>query len=206
MIRRIVDINSKIINKIKNSNTRVCIRKNINFNNIIYINKFRFTRNDSSPKIIKIIKDENNNNKIIYKNFDESEIEKKYSKADFRDKESSDKNDKNDFKLKIFGSAAIELNESLKSNSNKSQTEKNNFNVFENIENESNEQTRNKTLSEDVSENLLNYASFFSDYCRVYVKAGEGGNGSISVLKGPMFDQGKISIYYVFIPQTTKYK
>jgi GTP-binding protein len=39
-----------------------------------------------------------------------------------------------------------------------------------------------------LSENLIKYDQYFSDYCRVYIKAGDGGNGLISIIKGPMFN------------------
>lgn len=187
MIKRIVDLNHKIITKYINKT--VYITRNIKFNNIFSLNKFSFVES-KTPKIIKIIKDENNQNKIIYKNFDESEIEQKNSKAEFKDKQSFVKNDNNNFKLKIFGITKLETNNVSKSNSEKVQREENDFNVFNDTETKFTEETRDEKLSEEVHDNLLNYNSFFSDYCRVYVRAGDGGNGSISILKGPMFDQG----------------
>jgi GTP-binding protein len=46
----------------------------------------------------------------------------------------------------------------------------------------------NENNAEEVEENLIKYDQYFSDFCRLYIKAGDGGNGSISIIKGPMFD------------------
>lgn len=51
-------------------------------------------------------------------------------------------------------------------------------------------------INEETSDNLLTRNNFFSDYCRLYIKAGDGGNGTYSVMKGPLFDQ---SIYRILI-------
>jgi hypothetical protein len=42
---------------------------------------------------------------------------------------------------------------------------------------------------EEIEENRLNRELFYSDQCRIYVKAGDGGNGLHSTLKGHLFDQ-----------------
>lgn len=189
MIRKFVDLNFSIITK--NINKTVYISRNINPNKFISINKFSYAENNT-PKIIKVIKDENNQNKIIYKNFDESEIGKKDSKAELKEKDTFINKERKNLKLKIFGDTKIELNAVSESKFQNAQREEKNFNIFENLESNSREETRDEMHTEEVRENLLNYNSFFSDYCRVYVKAGDGGNGSISVLKGPMFDQGII--------------
>jgi hypothetical protein len=42
---------------------------------------------------------------------------------------------------------------------------------------------------EEVEENKLNREIHYSDHCRIYVKAGDGGNGIHSMLKGHLFDQ-----------------
>jgi hypothetical protein len=45
---------------------------------------------------------------------------------------------------------------------------------------------------EDIEENRLNRELFYSDHCRIYIKAGDGGNGLHSVIKGHLFDQSNI--------------
>jgi hypothetical protein len=185
--KKFVDLNFKIITQFKNKTFYVT--KKIRIKNIFSINTFSYGENNI-PKIIKIIKDENNKNKIIYKNFDENEIEKKEFKAELNEKELSKKNDINSPKLKIFGHSQNGKNDNLDSNSYTSKKNDDNFNIFNEPEKHSNQENENNLSSEEIKENLLNYNSFFSDYCRIYVKAGDGGNGSISVLKGPMFDQG----------------
>jgi GTP-binding protein len=42
-------------------------------------------------------------------------------------------------------------------------------------------------IKEEIVENLITYDQYFSDYCRIYMKAGDGGNGSCSIMKGPLF-------------------
>lgn len=191
MIKRIADLNLKMINKI--TNKIVYISENIKYDKIYSVNKFSYGEN-SIPKIIKIIKDENNQNKIIYENFNDSDKGKKDLKSESKDKELLNNDEKKNFKLKIFGNTQIESTPSSKIKSEKEKNNVKEFNIFDNTETNFNQEETKGLLSEDVKDNLLNYNSFFSDYCRVYVKAGDGGNGSISVLKGPMFDQ---SISYI---------
>ena len=45
---------------------------------------------------------------------------------------------------------------------------------------------------EEVEENIINKDQYYSDYCRLYIKAGDGGNGLFSIIKGHLFDQGNI--------------
>jgi hypothetical protein len=119
---------------------------------------------------------------------------KKDLKQELKAKETTIKNENKNFKLKIFGDTKIETTPVQKNKSEKEKNNENEFNIFDDLDSKSNNGAENELLSEDVKDNLLNYNSFFSDFCRVYVKAGDGGNGSISVLKGPMFDQG-ISLF-----------
>jgi predicted phage tail protein len=44
---------------------------------------------------------------------------------------------------------------------------------------------------EEVEENQLDREIHYSDQCRIYLKAGDGGNGLHSMLKGPLFSQSK---------------
>jgi hypothetical protein len=50
------------------------------------------------------------------------------------------------------------------------------------------------TIAEDdpkevIEDNIINKDQYFSDFCRIYVKAGDGGNGLFSIIKGHLFDQ-----------------
>jgi hypothetical protein len=51
------------------------------------------------------------------------------------------------------------------------------------------EEDNTSQKKEELTENLINYDQYFSDFCRIYVKGGDGGNGSFSLLKGVMYDQ-----------------
>lgn len=42
---------------------------------------------------------------------------------------------------------------------------------------------------EIVEDNVITKDQYYSDYCRLYIKGGDGGNGLFSVLKGHLFDQ-----------------
>lgn len=184
MKKKIVD--SSFISIKHNFKKSLNISRNLFHFNIYSIIKFGFLKSNT-PKIIKVIKDEDNGNKIIYKDFDENELVNDYFKT--KDKEPVIKNEIVN-KLKIFGNSNIVENYSFDDKSEKLNNKKDKFNIFDNIDNDRNDESNNDS-KEEIRDNLLNYNSFFSDYCRVYVKAGDGGNGSISVLKGPMFDQSR---------------
>ena len=181
----------------------------INKKNLIYLNKFNYVDNNT-PKIIRIIKDDNNNNKIILENFDEEDQKRLNDQNNINKNENTEtkiKTNTSSSKLKIFGDVKIETNiineipqkkikhKEVENKNNKNNKENkvlakdNEFNIFNN-NNELEKESITLENSEELTENILNYNQFFSDYCRVYVKAGDGGNGSISVLKGPLFDQG----------------
>jgi len=187
MISRFVNLN--LLKKNKFLNKPVYILKKITCNSISSISKFDYLENNI-PKIIKIVKDENDQNKIVYENYNESIKVPKDLKKELKEKESTIVNKNQNLKIKIFGSINIETLGPQKNKFGKEKYNENDFNIFNESETINEEETDNQLLSEDLKENLLNYNSFFSDFCRVYVKAGDGGNGSISVLKGPMFDQG----------------
>ena len=138
-----------------------------NFNSKIIITKYSKTfcdkpiiinENKSISKIVKIEYDENNNKKYILKNYDE------HIKSNPEQPKS--KKIKNlPTKFKFFGSE--------------------NENILPPDDN--NEKDPSFLAKEEVEENLITYSQYFSDSCRLYVKAGDGGNGSLSILKGPMF-------------------
>lgn len=116
--------------------------------------------NRSGSKIIKVEIDENNNRKIIFEDYDEH-LKNNPSESEKKQKKSLPK------KFKFFGienenAALIEEEISNKISS-----------IFE---------------KEKIEENLIDYKQYFSDKCRIYIKAGDGGNGNSSVIKGPMFD------------------
>ena len=114
--------------------------------------------NKSISKIVKIEFDENNNKKYILQDFDEH--------LKTNPEQPKPKKIKNlPSKFKFFGS---ENENSLQSDEN-------------------NENDPSFLVKEEVEENLITYSQYFSDSCRLYVKAGDGGNGSLSILKGPMF-------------------
>ncbi len=117
--------------------------------------------NKSASKIIKVEIDENNNQKIIYQDFD-----------DHLKNNNSSESKKNPIKnipkrFKFFGSE----------NENAAQIEEENSKKIPSI-----------FVKEEIEENLINYDQYFSDHCRLYIKAGDGGNGSSSIIKGPMFN------------------
>jgi hypothetical protein len=128
--------------------------------NLFKIFQRLFCQQNSKPKIIKILYDENNNRKISYEEIQDNSINKNSKKL---------LNTKS--KLKIFGEHKIEKNNNSK----------NNYDLEE--------------QKEIVNENMINYDQYFSDNCRIYIKAGDGGNGSCSIIKGPMFDQSNIYKY-----------
>lgn len=128
---------------------------------------------------MKIIIDESGNRKIIYEDFDthisnKQKLESQYKKVTSKVP-----------KIKFFGS---ENQSTLISESDASQS-KLQFDLEDDDEEESSKAMRINPLTnkEEVTENLLNYEQFFSDFCRVYMKAGDGGNGMISFIKGPLF-------------------
>jgi len=202
MIRKIItEIQlSKLLRNINNSNYQIPMFniKRLDYKKLYSFKLFNFNQKNT-PKIISILKDENNKNKIIYKDYDEykSEHLKNNIIADKNDKPIRRENFKS--KLKIFGDAEVLVDKIDDLNNIKNRKDNNNkdniINVFD--ENESkNKEMNNFENTEELNDNILNYNSFYSDYCRIYVKAGEGGNGSISVLKGPMFDQSKFFINF----------
>ena len=184
------------INFVTNNSMKLTSNKINNFN------KFSFT-NSNKTKFIQIIKDENNKNKIIYRDFDEYNNNENLSiQPEIIIHENNEKNKiKQPLKLKTFGKINVEyknINQDNKSHDKTNPSNENKeFNVFndsselEKILRKEEEKLIKETHTEEIAENLLNYTQFFSDYCRVYLRAGDGGNGSISVLKGPTFDQGK---------------
>jgi hypothetical protein len=84
-------------------------------------------------------------------------------------------------KVKFFGSENEEFSDSGLPNSAKSANS--GLDEFF-IENKPVTLANNK---EEINENLINYQQFFSDYTRLYIKAGDGGNGLLSFIKGPLF-------------------
>ena len=114
--------------------------KNIDNRKTIYLNKFNFITNNP-PKIIRIIKDENNKNKIEFKDFDDFEKEKKITENN----PNKIKNPiSNKSKLKLFGEVKIETNiitnDNSKNKPNKKENDDENtekFNVFDNLDNQS---------------------------------------------------------------------
>ena len=49
--------------------------------------------------------------------------------------------------------------------------------------------------TEPTDENLIKYSQFYSDYCRIYVKAGDGGEGCFSFETGALNDNSILIIY-----------
>lgn len=198
---------------IKNSFLKKILQKDIsafhlNFNyikkstfNKNLINTFNFSENiKNKPRYIKVIKGENDEKKIIFEDFQKFEQDAEINKEiPIVNKTENFINKKS--KLKFFGGdPKLEINKKEKINKSLKEAE-NNFNIFNKAKEEKiaqEEKIRKFEESkkpEELTENILNYNQFFSDYCRIYVKAGDGGNGSISVLKGHMFDQGKFCLF-----------
>jgi hypothetical protein len=191
--------------------------KYLKFNyNIIKVNSINFNFSESreektKTRYIKVIKGENQENKIVYKDFENYENEQiqknkieennikdsSLSSSDNKIQEDSINNKNKKSKLKFFGAPKLEIDKEKPKINKSLKAEKENLNIFNKIKEDeiAKEEKKRKfeesKLPEEITENLINYNQFFSDYCRVYVKAGDGGNGSISVLKGPLFDQGK---------------
>jgi len=65
----------------------------------------------------------------------------------------------------------------------------NNIKTFGNIEHIVKKEIISTDGKEIVKENKLKTKSYFNDRCRVYFKAGDGGNGVIAFDKGSMMDQ-----------------
>lgn len=124
-------------------------------------NKLNFSEvvKNNTTKVLTIEYDDNNNRKIVYKDFNEYNKEIKTTKNPPK-KISNHLN-----KIKVFGSESLESKI------------------------EENSSDNHLDFKEEVNENLISYDQFFSDFCRIYVKGGNGGNGCFSFLKGPMFDQ-----------------
>jgi hypothetical protein len=136
---------------------------------------FTYNKNRNLFKIFQRLFCQQQNNiskpKIIKILYDENN-NRQITYEDIKDDTQNNKNNKKSLntksKLKIFGEHKIE-----KGNNNNN--------------NDYSEEQR-----EAVNENMINYDQYFSDNCRIYIKAGDGGNGSCSIIKGPMFDQSKI--------------
>lgn len=132
------------------------------------VKSFSIVGTSSKSKIITIELDENNNRKIVYKDLktpDYDSSQPVYSKIS------------NKKKVKIFGSENLNLEEI------------NNIPQANKSANESQNIEKNEDDKEEIFENIIQNTQFYSDYCRIYVKAGAGGNGCYSVLKGNLFDQ-----------------
>lgn len=158
----------------------------------LFSHSFQSFSNNNKTKIIKVIKDENNLDKILYCDFDDQ--------VDNKDK-IVDKQHKTKNRIKIFGDSIDFESESEKTrshikikNNSANKLDTNNFNIFNQDSLDSLDKPVSET-TEELSENILNYNQFFSDFCRVYIKAGDGGNGSLSVMKGPLYDQGNNEIF-----------
>lgn len=130
------------------------------------LRKFNFCENSSyssnsssNSKILKIELDENGERKVVYQDF--KEHINKTGKQDNRLRKIKTQVSK----IKFFGSESKDVPEEV-------------FDFDKDI----------TTNTEEVKENLIKYDQYFSDYCRVYIKAGDGGNGLISFIKGPMFN------------------
>lgn len=146
----------------------------LNFNHLRKHNIKQFSKVKSyDPQILVINKNENENknntNKEHYKFenlFDKQEtaINDKYSNLNISNNNSN---------IKIFGKTNIT-------------TIFNKNNLTNNLEN-------NLSNTEKVIENKYNSNSYFSDKCRIYIKAGDGGNGKFLFDKGPMLDQCNIT-------------
>lgn len=105
----------------------------------------------SKPKILKIIKDQNNNPSYVYESIEETRIDNNFE---------SSSNIYNN-KIRAFGNVEhIVKNDKITADG-----------------------------KEVVVDNKLKTKSYFNDKCRVYFKAGDGGNGVIAFDKGPMMDQ-----------------
>lgn len=135
--------------------------------NIKFYNKFLNNKHFSEikSKIMKVVIDENNNKKIVYEDYDKHLLENS-QKGDSYVQINKKKFTHN---IKFFGSENLNV-----SPADDCEVQNTNNNIY--------------TEKEELTENLIKYEQFFSDYCRVYMKAGDGGNGLISYIKGPMFD------------------
>jgi hypothetical protein len=154
--------NFELFKNIFNHNTNVS--KNI-------IHFYGKTISNDNPKVLNIEYDDKGQIKYSYQNFEESNLSKNNTGL----KTNTNKIIKSPVtKIKFFGS---ENEESLE------QTESSLSNSWQDPLIPENKHYN----KEEINENLINYQQFFSDYTRLYIKAGDGGNGLISFLKGPLF-------------------
>jgi hypothetical protein len=137
----------------------------------------------TSSQIIKVVIDENGNRKIIYEDFNTHITNKQKTESQYV---KVNKSASKVSKIKFFGSE----NQSAQVITDTS-AEKSIENPLLDDDEEPSDPKAMRinpiTNKEEVTDNLLNYEQYFSDYCRVYMKAGDGGNGMISFIKGPLF-------------------
>ena len=167
------------MNMLKYNFTKNLLFKNTNilkFNLSLSLNKLSYnsfcTNKNNEPQILIVNEnlDNNTNNNNNNLNFKFENLFNKIQESQSKNRDLSQSNKE----IKVYGNN-IKLNKSIEE-----------FNDHS-IHNE-----KELTIS-----NQFNSKSYFSDRCRIYLKAGDGGNGKIIFDKGPMMDQCKL-IFIIF--------
>lgn len=170
-----------------------------------------------SPNITNLNNQNNFSNKPEFevKFIDEININEKKSKSNVSSSGTSGRLgfrggsgvDKNNVLNKAFGNQrTVKLDYDLiKENLIRKNLLNNNSNEQDNIDENKNENENEKVKVKDIEnviklddkheaviENKKSFNDHFSDSCKMYFKAGDGGNGSVAFYKGGMLDQSKI--------------
>ncbi len=149
--------------------------------------------NPNKPKMVKIVYDEENNKKFEYIDFEGAKVfERKSYNEKMNEKAQSDNNIEGKLEGGINGSfdpintkslnnknrgifGRFSLGEGTKTKKQKKEKLKSNINHED--------EEFKKAQDNEIKSNL-----FFSDSARIYIRAGDGGNGLFALNKGPMFD------------------
>lgn len=191
--------NNDVENKSKKLNLKISDFRDFNSDDEIdikesdYENKKYFSRNNSKNPVFVSIKEDNNidnseesKNKIV----EESSID--FSKINIMRAGGRNKNKKPTLSFLHHNIFSNEISLNI-GNAIRKEIEDREYEEMSSIVPPS-QQEDTSQQTDIVSSNKQQHKEFFSDKCRMYFKAGDGGNGSYAFYKGGINDQSKLFI------------